>query len=61
LLKILAIKTSIDYQAKEVIDTAEEAAGAAEHLKQGNLCSKNDDVLKLKWMSRGWTQSFNHF
>ena len=29
LLKILAIKTSIDYQAKEIIDTAKEAAGVA--------------------------------
>jgi hypothetical protein len=51
LLIILAITSCIDSQAREIIDTAKEAAemanDIAKKLQPGALCFKNDDCFPI--------------
>ncbi len=56
LLIIIAMTSCIDSQAREIIDTAKEAAemanDIAKKLQPGNLCFKNDDCYPFNEFNR---------
>jgi hypothetical protein len=47
LLLLLAITTCIDSQARDIIDSAKEAAKIAKKLQPGNICLENDDCYPI--------------